>query len=379
MKEPEPFSKPFYVTQPLLPNIEETTKMIESIWESGQLSNNGNMVQKLEKELSSFLDTKYLSVFSNGTVALQIACKALRLSGEVITTPFTFAATIHSLSWNNIDPVFCDIDEETLNINPELIESLITQKTTAILPVHVFGNPCEVAKIQYIADKHGLKVLYDAAHAFGVKINGKSIASFGDISMFSFHATKVYHTIEGGALTFNSPYLKDRADLMRNFGISKDGNITEEGTNGKLNEVQAAIGILLLNKLEYEIERRKQATYLYTNLLKNVPGIKVNKVPEKTMYNYPYLVIRVDENEYGLSRDELYEKLKQYNIISRKYFFPLCSNIQCYKNIPSASEARLPVANKVARTVLSLPLHGKIYDDDVRKICEIIEHIRISH
>lgn len=371
----ERFTKPFYITQPLLPDIDQFNEMIKVIWESKQLSNNGNMAIQLEKELSNFLGSDYLSVFSNGTVALQLACKVLRLSGEVITTPFTFAATVHSLAWNNIKPVFCDIEEDTFNINPDLIESLITQDTTAIMPVHVFGTPCNVEKIQRIADKHGLKVLYDAAHAFGVEVNGKPISSFGDISMFSFHATKIYHTIEGGALTFKDSHAKERADSLKNFGIQGIDNITEPGTNGKLNEVQAAVGILLLKAVEDEIAGRKEITNLYRKLLENIPGIILSKEIEGVKYNYPYFVIRVEKNKYGLSRDELYEELKKYNVISRKYFYPLCSNFQCYKDLPSASESRLPVANKIADMVLALPLHGRMLASDVENICSIIQSI----
>jgi len=371
----EPFKEPIFITKPLLPDINELNKMLELIWESNQLTNNGSMVKQLERELSSYLGADQLSVFSNGTVALQIACKALRLSGEVITTPFTFAATIHSLAWNNIKPVFCDIEEDTLNLNPDHIEALITQDTTAILPVHVFGNPCNVEKIQRLADKYGLKVLYDAAHAFGVKVNGKPIAAFGDVSMFSFHATKIFNTIEGGALTYNDKYLKERADSLRNFGIRGIDNVMEPGTNGKLNEVQAAVGILLLKKVEAEIEKRKQITNHYRQLLGNVPGITVNEDIDGVTHNYPYLVIRVDKNECGLSRDEVSEKLKEYNVISRRYFYPLCSNFQCYRDIPSASVSRLPVANKIADMVLSLPLHGRMPVEDVEKICDIIKGI----
>lgn len=373
---PEHFTKPFYITQPLLPDISQINEMIKSIWESNQLSNNGNMVKHLEKELADYLNADYLSVFSNGTVALQLACRVLRLSGEVITTPFTFAATVHSLAWNNIKPVFCDIEEDTFNINPDLIESLITQDTTAIMPVHVFGNPCNVEKIQQIADKHGLKVLYDAAHAFGVKINDKPISSFGDISMFSFHATKIYHTIEGGALTFKDAYSKERADSLRNFGIKDIGNIIEPGTNGKMNEVQAAVGLLLLKEIENEIARRKEITNLYRKALEDIPGIITNKDIEGVTHNYPYFVIKVDKEEYGLSRDELYEELKNYNVIARKYFYPLCSNFQCYRDIPSASASRLPTANKIAEMVLALPLHGRMLESDVDRICEIIKSVR---
>lgn len=372
---PESFTKPFYITQPLLPDIDKFNELVKEIWASKQLSNNGSMVKRLERELAGFLHADCLSVFSNGTVALQLACKVLRLSGEAITTPFTFAATVHSLAWNNIKPVFCDIEEDTLNMDPDRIEALITQHTTAILPVHVFGNPCNVGKIQQIADKYGLRVLYDAAHAFGVKVDGRPVSSFGDISMFSFHATKIYHTIEGGALTFKDPNLKERADYLRNFGIGDTDYVMEPGTNGKLNEVQAAVGILLLGEVEKEIERRKEITGLYRRLLENVPGITAGKDIAGVAHNYPYFVIRVDKEEYGLSRDELYEKLKEYNIMSKKYFYPLCSNFQCYRDLPSASKQRLPVANKIAGAVLSLPLHGRMLDSDVEKICGIIKAI----
>jgi len=367
------FAKPFYITQPLLPDIEEMENMIKLIWQSNQLSNNGEMVKTLEKELTEFLGCDYLSVFSNGTVALQLACRLLRLTGEVITTPFTFSATVHSLKWSNIEPVFCDIDKSTYNINPELIEPLITEHTTAIMPVHVFGNPCDVDRIQQIADKYGLKVLYDAAHAFGVKINDKPISSFGDISMFSFHATKIFHTLEGGALTFKDPYLKERADSLRNFGIREFDSVVEPGTNGKLNEVQASVGILLLKEVEKEIERRKEITNLYRSLLENVPGIALGKDMEGVSHNYPYMSIRVDKDEFGLGRDELYEKLKEYNVIARRYFYPICSNFQCYSDLPSASKSRLPVANEVADTILSLPLNGRMTESDVVKICNIIK------
>ncbi len=372
----EPFKKPFYITQPLLPDIDEFNKMLKVIWESKQLSNNGNMVKQLEKDLSAFLEADYLSVFSNGTVALQLACKILRLSGEVITTPFTFAATTHSLAWNNIKPVFCDIEEDTFNMNPDLIESLITERTTAILPVHVFGYPCNVEKIQKIADKYGLKVLYDAAHAFGVKINGTPISAFGDISMFSFHATKIYHTIEGGGLVFKNPNYKERADSLRNFGIRNLDNVTEPGTNGKLNEIQAAVGILLLHKVNEEIEKRREITNLYRNMLKNIPGITTSKDLDGITHNYPYFVIKIDKNEYGLSRDEVFDKLIGYNVIARKYFSPLCSNFQCYKDYASSSRQLLPVANKIADRVLALPLHGRMEDSDVEKICAIMKVIR---
>ena len=372
-----PHIKPIRIVQPLLPDLDDINQKIKEIWNSKQLSNNGPMVVQLEHDLVHFLDVDYLSVFSNGTMALQIACKLLDLSGEVITTPFTFPATVNALAWNQITPVFCDIEEKTFNLNPDLIEELITEKTTAIMPVHVFGNPCDVTKIQRIADQYGLKILYDAAHAFGVRYSGKSIASFGDIAMFSFHATKVYNTIEGGALVFNQPDLKDRADKMRNFGILADGDIDEPGTNAKLNEVQAAVGILLLDKVEEEIQKRKTLSEAYTKLLTGVPGIKINKPVDGVEYNYPYYVVTIDKNEFGKSRDFLNEQLKAHNIIARKYFWPLCSNLQCYKDLPSSDKSKLPIANKVADGVLTLPLHGELTLEDVCYVCKVICESRL--
>lgn len=374
----DPLTKPIKITQPLLPDLDDINYMIKEIWESKQLSNNGKMVMQLERDLSSFLNVENLSVYSNGTIALQIACKLLRLSGEVITTPFTFPATVNALVWNNATPVFCDIEEKTYNINPDIIESLITDKTTAIMPVHVFGNPCDVDKIQLIADKYGLKVLYDAAHAFGVKYKDQPLASFGDISMLSFHATKVYNTIEGGALVFNNPLLKARADEMRNFGILENGDIIEPGINGKLNEVQAAVGLLLLKKIDEEISKRKSNTLRYYEMLADIPGISINKPIDGVVYNYPYFVIAVDKKEYGLSRDELYEKLKVKNVLTRKYFYPLCSNLQSFKNLLSSDKSKLPVANIVADSVLSLPLYGDLSSEDISYICGIIRMSRAT-
>ncbi len=367
------FEKPIYITQPLLPDMDALGEKLKQIWESHQLSNNGEMVKTLEKELATYLGCEYLSVFSNGTVALQLACRLLRLSGEVITTPFTFAATVHSLRWSNLEPVFCDIDPDTYNINPDGIEALITEKTTAILPVHVFGTPCDVERIQKIADKHGLKVLYDAAHAFGVKVQGKPISAFGDCTMFSFHATKIFHTIEGGALSFKDPNLKERADSLRNFGIRDLDTVLEPGTNGKLNEIQAAVGLLVLKAVDEEIAGRKEVTNLYRSLLKDIPGIVLLKDRDGFTHNYPYFCIRVLQEEYGLGRDALFEKLKEHKVLARKYFYPLCSNFQCYSDLPSASKHRLPVANEVADSILALPLHGRMQADEVALICKMIK------
>ena len=376
MSRIEPFPKPIYVTQPLLPDLMEYKKMLEPVWESKQLTNNGQMARKLETELASHLKVEHLSLFSNGTIALQLACRLLRLHGEVITTPFTFAATSHALYWNHLKPVFCDIEEDTLTLDPKKIESLITPDTTAILPVHVFGNLCKVEQIQDIAQRYGLKVIYDAAHAFGVEVNGIPIGSFGDISMFSLHATKIYHTIEGGALAFNNPFLKKRADELRNFGIINEELIMEPGMNGKLNEIQAVMGLLLLKLVKQDVERRKVITYLYHELLQNIQGISFSSDMDGVLHNYPYFVIRVDRNEFGLDRNELHKRLKEYNVFSRKYFYPLCSHFQCYRQLPSADGHNLPIAEKIAEQVLSLPLYGSLSKEDVEKICNIIKHIR---
>ncbi len=367
-----PLDKPIKIMQPLLPDLTDLNEKLREIWDSKQLSNNGNMAVRLERELAGFLDADELSVFSNGTLALQIACRLLRLSGEVITTPFTFPATVNALSWNQLTPVFCDIEEQTFNINPQRLESLVTEKTTAILPVHVFGNPCDVDEIQRVADRYGLKVLYDAAHAFGVRYKGKSIASYGDISMFSFHATKIYNTIEGGALVFNHPFLKERADAMRNFGLRPDGDVFEPGTNAKLNEVQAAVGLLLLGKVEEEIRKRKELSAMYDAMLAGVPGVRLLKPADAVVYNYPYFAVTIDEKEYGVSRDALFETLRAHNVIARRYFYPLCSNLQCYRHLPTSAKSRLAVANKVADSVLTLPLYGEITQPEAEYICDVI-------
>ena len=372
-----PFEKPVFVTQPALPSPDRLYRKIKKIWKTKQLSNNGSEAIALESSLASYLGAENLSVYCNGTVALQLACKALKLSGEVITTPFTFAATVNVLDWNNLTPVFCDVEENSFDINADLIESLITPKTSAIMPVHVFGYPCNVEKIQQIADRYRLKVIYDAAHAFGVKVNGRPIASFGDATMFSFHATKVYHTIEGGGVAYSSAAQKQAADRLRNFGLEPDGDVAVSGINGKMNEVQAAVGLLMLEQIDHEIEKRKKITDLYCKWLADVPGITVHRAPDGVEYNYPYLIIRVDAEKYGISRDVLHDKLKEYGIVTRKYFYPLCSNFTCYRHLPSADQALLPVANRIADTVLSLPLYGTLEPRKVRKICRILKALSI--
>ena len=373
------FKEPIYVTRPVFPTIEEVTAKLREIWDSKWLTNNGPQHQQLEKELEQALKVPCLSLFNNGTIALMVACQSLRLSGDVITTPFTFAATPHVLAWNNIQPIFCDIDPYTMNIDADKIESMITPKTTAILAVHVFGTPCDVYKIQEIADKYGLRVVYDAAHAYGVEVDGQGIGNFGDISMMSFHATKIYHTVEGGALMHGDPNLKARIDLLKNFGIKNEEEVVMPGINGKMNEIQAAIGRIMLGYVEGERHKRCQLIAAYNEELADVPGITLMPVsdPQRVKPNYHYYVIRIDEAEFGRSRDYVYDKLKKYNVFARKYFHPLCSEYTCYRQLPSAAPANLPAAVKVGREVLSMPLYGELEIDEVRKICAIVKKFKV--
>lgn len=373
----EPFTESIYVTRPVFPTIEEVTKKLEDIWLAKWLTNNGPQHYMLEKELTEFLKVPYLSLFNNGTIALIVACQSLRLQGEVITTPFTFAATPHVLSWNNIQPIFCDVDEETMNIDAKKIESMITPHTSAILAVHVFGTPCDTEKIQEVADRYGLKVIYDAAHAFGVEIDGQGIGNFGDISMLSFHATKLYHTLEGGALVHKDKNLKARIDLLKNFGIKNEDEVVMPGINGKLNEVSAAIGRIMLNYVEGERQKRIALHKIYDEELGEVEGIKLMpKCGENFKLNYQYYVIRIDEKIFGKSRDEVYDEFKNYNVFTRKYFHPLCSEFTCYRQLNSSRPENLPTANIIGKQVLSMPMYGELSEDDVRKICGILKSMR---
>ena len=373
----EPFDKMIYVTRPVFPTIEEVTDKLRDIWAAKWLTNNGPQHTMLEQELKAFLKVPYLSLFNNGTIALMVACQSLRLSGQVITTPFTFAATPHVLSWNNIEPIFCDVDAETMNIDADKIESMITPKTTAILPVHVFGIPCDVEKIQEVADRYGLRVVYDAAHTFGVEIGGRGIGTFGDISMLSFHATKLYHTVEGGALVMHDENTKQRIDLLKNFGIKNEEEVVMPGINGKLDEVRAAIGRIMLNYVEGERLKRKRLHKVYNEELAGVEGLKLMpKVADDVKLNYQYYVVRIEEEVFGRSRDYVYGAFKNFNVYTRKYFHPLCSEFTCYRQLSSSSPANLPVANVIAKQVLSLPMYGELTEDDVRKICAILKSFR---
>jgi dTDP-4-amino-4,6-dideoxygalactose transaminase len=371
----KPFEKPIYITRPMLPALEDVNKEIAEIWESQWLTNGGAKHQLLEEELKKELKVPHLSLFNNGTIALMVAVQSLRLSGEVITTPFTFPATTHVLAWNNITPVFCDIDEETLTLDSKRIDSLITSKTTGILGVHVYGMPCHVDLIQQIADQNGLKVVYDAAHAFNTEINGKAIGTFGDVSMFSFHSTKLFHTVEGGALTYNSEHLKQRIEFLKNFGIKSEEEIVLPGINGKMNEVQAAVGLLNLKNLAFERVKRKQVLDTYLTNLAGIPGLTPFLMPEGVRHSYQYFMVRISE-EYGMTRNALFAELRKYNVFSRKYFYPLCSEYSCYKQLASANPQNLPVAHKIVKEVLCLPFYGNLPLGDVEIICQLIRELR---
>lgn len=360
------------VTQPALPPLEEFIPYLEKIWDNKWLTNNGPFHQQFEEELAKYLGVKYISVFTNGTLALITALQSLRITGEVITTPYSFVATTHSLWWNNIKPVFVDIEPKFMNIDPYKIEAAITPKTTAIMPVHVYGNPCNVEEIQKIADTYGLRVIYDAAHAFGVKKAGNSILNWGDLSIMSFHATKVFNTIEGGAIVSNDEKTKKRIDLLKNFGFKDEVTVVEPGINAKMNEVQAAYGLLQLRHVDSYISRRKEIVTLYNQLLSSVPGIGLMSIEDDVKHTYPYYPIFVNTKDYGISRDNLYEKLKTHDIFGRRYFYPLISDFPTYRGLPSAEKDNLPIANKVANEVLCLPIYPNLSNNEIEAICNII-------
>lgn len=365
--------KPILVTKPALPPLDEFMPYLEEIWKNCWLTNNGPMHQKLEKELADYLGVQYLSLFSNGTLALISALQALGIKGEVITTPFSFVATTHSLWWNGIKPVFVDIDPETFNLDPSKIEAAITPETTAIMPVHVYGNPCDTTEIKRIADKHGLKVIYDAAHAFGVHVDGKSILTEGDLSILSFHATKVYSTIEGGAIICHDEQMKHHIDNLKNFGFRGELVVEEPGINAKLNEVQAAYGLLSLKYVDTYIEKRRSIAHLYREKLSGTPGLTMLYDYPGVRHAYSYFPVLVDEMAFGTSRDALFEMLKSQSIFCRRYFYPLISHFDTYKDLPSAAPENLPVATHVAGQVLCLPIYPDLSVQDVEKIIDSIK------
>jgi dTDP-4-amino-4,6-dideoxygalactose transaminase len=366
-----PENKLIYVTQPSLPPLKEFTAYLEEIWSSRILTNNGPFHQQFETELADYLGVKYLSLFTNGTLALVTALQTLRISGEVITTPFSFVATTHSLWWNNIKPVFVDIEPDYFTLDPEKIEAAITPHTTAILPVHVYGNPCKIDEIQKIADTYGLKVIYDAAHAFGVRIKRDSILNYGDLSILSFHATKVFNTFEGGAIICNDENTKKRIDYLKNFGFAGETTVIAPGINAKMNELQAACGLVQLEYIYEYVSRRKAIAELYRKELSGVKGIRVLYDIESVDHSYTYFPVLIDEKLYGESRDNLYERLKKNNIYGRRYFYPLISQFPTYRGLPSARTDNLPVATSVAEQVICLPIYPELGKCDIIKICKL--------
>jgi len=366
-------NKNIYVTQPSLPNLEQYTELLKKIWDSKILTNNGIFHQEFEKELCKYLKVDNISLFANGTLALITALQTLRITGEVITTPYSFVATTHALHWNGITPVFCDINENDCNINPDKIESLITPRTTAIMPVHVYGNPCDNEKIQRIADVYGLKVIYDAAHAFGVEKNNKSILNWGDLSILSFHATKTFNTVEGGAIVCKETKMKQRIDFLKNFGFADETTVVGYGINAKMNELIAAYGLLQLKNIDENIKKRQQKVTLYRELLKNIDGIRFFNDIENVKHNYTYFPIFIDKNKFGKSRDDVYNKLKENNIYARRYFYPLISQFNAYKELPTATKENLPVATRITEQVLCLPLYAELEDENIERICKYIK------
>jgi dTDP-4-amino-4,6-dideoxygalactose transaminase len=370
--------KPIYVTQPSLPDLQEFTPYLKQIWENKILTNNGPFHKQLEKELAEFLGVPYISLFANGTLALVTAIQVLCITGEVITTPYSFVATSHSLLWNNIKPVFVDIEPEFFNLNPEKIEAAITSKTTAILPVHVYGNPCRVERIQEIANQYGLKVIYDAAHAFGVNYNGQNICNYGDLSMLSFHATKVFNTMEGGAIVCHDADTKKQIDYLKNFGFASETTVMASGINSKMNEMQAALGLLQLKRHNANIEKRKTISQAYKTKIKKIKGISFLPEPENTDSNYAYFPIFVDEKEFGISRDLLYEKLKVRGVYGRRYFYPLISEFSMYNDFHSAKSENLLNAKEVSQKVICLPIYPDLEMQYIDFIVRCINDIRLN-
>ena len=362
------------VTSPLLPSLDDFMPYLQDIWNRKWLTNNGHYHQELEKALCEYLKVPYISLFTNGTLPLITALQALRITGEVITTPYSFVATTHSLWWNGIKPVFVDIDPVTGNLDPDKIEAAITPRTTAIMPVHVYGQPCDTKRIQEIADKYGLKVIYDAAHAFGVEVNGESILNAGDMSTLSFHATKVYNTIEGGALVMHDEATKKRIDYLKNFGFANETTVVAPGINSKMDEVRSAYGLLNLKQVDAAIEARHKVANQYREALRDVPGIRVMEDMPGVRHNYSYFPIFIDAEKYGMTRDELYFKMKENNVLGRRYFYPLISEFSTYRGLESAKPENLAVATRLADSVICLPMYQDLLEVDVDKIIKIVNN-----
>ena len=360
------------VTSPLLPNLDEFTESLKEIWESKWITNNGQFHQKLEAALAEYLKVPYVSLFTNGTLPLLTALQALRITGEVITTPYSFVATTHALWWNGIKPVFVDIDPSTGNIDPQKIEAAITPRTTAILPVHVYGKPCDTEAIQAIADKYGLKVIYDAAHAFGVEVNGESLLNAGDMSTLSFHATKVFNTIEGGAMVMHDEKTKQRIDYLKNFGFANEVEVVGPGINSKMDEIRSAYGLLNLKQVDAAITARQKVAVAYRDALRNVDGISFWDDMPGVRHNYSYFPIFVDAKKYGMTRDELYMKMKEQGVWGRRYFYPLISEFSTYRGLESSRSENLPNAHMMADTVICLPMHHALREEEINRIIDCI-------
>ncbi|PTQ68459.1 DegT/DnrJ/EryC1/StrS aminotransferase family protein [Pseudomonas sp. GV071] len=364
-------NKPVFVTQPHLPPLEEFIPYLQTIWDNKILTNGGPMHQELESALCKYLGVEYISLFNNGTIALLTALQAMRVTGEVITTPYSFVATAHSLLWNGIKPVFVDVDPDTLNLDPRKIEAAITPQTTAILPVHCYGNPCDVVAIQRIADNYNLRVIYDAAHAFNVKDGGGSVLRHGDLSVLSFHATKVFNTFEGGAIVSPDEKTKKLIDQLKNFGYVDEVTVVAPGINGKLSEINAAFGLLQLKYIEGAVSRRRAIDEHYRAQFDAIVGVRPVEMIEGVAGNYSYFPILV-EDEYPLSRDELYQKLKDNNIFARRYFYPLISDFPMYRGMQSANPTNLPIASQVSQKVICLPIYPELSHEDQLRIISII-------
>ena len=360
------------VTSPLLPNLDDFQKMLKDIWASKWITNNGSFHKQLESALAEYLKVPFISLFTNGTLPLLTALQALRITGEVITTPYSFVATTHSIWWNGCRPVFVDIDESTCGIDPEKIEAAITPKTTAIMPVHCYGKPVNTEAIKAVADKYGLRVIYDAAHAFGVEVNGESILNAGDMSTLSFHATKVYNTLEGGALVLHDEATKKRIDYLKNFGFAGETEVVAPGINSKMDEVRSAYGLLNLRQVDEAIEKRHQVAIKYREALRNVPGVRFFDDKSGVKQNYSYFPIFINATEYGMTRDELYFKMRDANVLGRRYFFPLISTFSTYRGLPSAAPENLPVATRIANEVICLPMHHELSDADISRVLELV-------
>lgn len=358
------------VTSPLLPDLEEFKEMLGTIWESKWITNNGPFHRKLEDALCEYLRVPYISLFTNGTLPLLTALQALHITGEVITTPFSFVATTHSIWWNGCKPVFVDIDPATGNIDPDKIEAAITPRTSAIMPVHVYGQPCDTVRIKRIADKYGLRVIYDAAHAFGVEVNGKSILNAGDLSTLSFHATKVFNTIEGGAMIMHDAEMKKRIDYLKNFGFAGETEVVGPGINSKMDEVRSAYGLLNLKQVDAAIDARHRVAIHYREALKDVEGITFFDDMPNVRHNYSYFPIFVDAEKCGMTRDELYFKMKENGIWGRRYFYPLISSFDTYRGLPSATPENLHYALKLSESVICLPIHHSLSIVDINRVLD---------